>query len=215
MNKKTEVKICGITTREDIELLNETQPEYAGFVFFEKSKRNLTEEKAADLMRHLQPSVKKVAVCVSPTKEELKRYVSLGADIIQIHGEFTEETYRDIPLPLWRAVNVTDDTEEIRQMRRLHPEGYLVDSSRYGSGQKFDWNSGKEMIDRFRSRLRAEEPQPVKFILAGGLRPENVEEGIRIFQPDVVDVSSGVEGTHGKDREKVIDFIDRVRRWQA
>lgn len=49
------------------------------------------------------------------------------------------------------------------------------------------------------------------FILAGGLSSENVEEGIRLFEPDVVDVSSSVEGEHGKDYKKVEAFVRKVR----
>ncbi len=51
----------------------------------------------------------------------------------------------------------------------------------------------------------------IPFILAGGLSSENVEEGIRLFEPDVVDVSSSVEGEHGKDYKKVEAFVRKVR----
>ena len=50
------------------------------------------------------------------------------------------------------------------------------------------------------------------FILAGGLTPANVREGIELFHPDVVDVSSGVEGTKGKSREKIEEFVREVRK---
>ena len=50
------------------------------------------------------------------------------------------------------------------------------------------------------------------FILAGGLKAQNVSEGIRIFLPDVVDVSSGVEGKDGKEKEKIEEFVKEVRK---
>ena len=84
----TKVKICGLSRPEDIEAVNTYGADYAGFVFFEKSKRNISYEKAEMLLKELKknPNIQSVAVCVSPSKDEVKRMQNLGFDLIQIHG---------------------------------------------------------------------------------------------------------------------------------
>ena len=76
-----------------------------------------------------------------------------------------------------------------------------MDAPDFGSGKTFDWGTGDIKI----------KPN-LKFILAGGLNASNVAEGIRIFGPNIVDVSSGVEGEHGKSREKIAEFVNAVRK---
>ena len=76
----------------------------------------------------------------------------------------------------------------------------------FRSGQTFGWDSVQN--SSFRERLRA---QGISFVLAGGLTADNVSEGIRIFEPDIVDVSSGVENETGKDEEKIRGFVEQVK----
>jgi phosphoribosylanthranilate isomerase len=84
----------------------------------------------------------------------------------------------------------------------------VVDGAQFGSGRTFDWNA--DWLDGKKQELSAIFGNR-RFILAGGLNPENVSEGIRIFHPDIVDVSSGVEGQFGKDKEKIEAFVHAVR----
>lgn len=87
-NVVPQIKICGLRTLEDAHLINEEKIEYAGVViFYPKSKRNNTKETAKIIIDTLDKSVNKVAVCVSPTKGEIKIIEELGFDYIQIHGE--------------------------------------------------------------------------------------------------------------------------------
>jgi phosphoribosylanthranilate isomerase len=53
-----------------------------------------------------------------------------------------------------------------------------------------------------------------KFVLAGGLNESNVQEGMKLFSPDVVDVSSGVEVENGKDKTKINNFVRKVRNYE-
>ena len=76
-----EVKICGITKKTEIEYLNEIKVDYAGFVFFEKSKRNIPVEKAAELLKYLDSGIKSVAVVVSPDEELVLEIQRNGFDI--------------------------------------------------------------------------------------------------------------------------------------
>ena len=77
------VKICGLSRPEDIEAVNEAQADYAGFVFFEKSIRNVSFRQAKEFLSLLDDRISSVAVCVSPDEETAKQILDLGFDLIQ------------------------------------------------------------------------------------------------------------------------------------
>ena len=80
------IKICGITAAREVQWLNENKVDYAGFVFFEKSKRNLTMPQAKALLDGLDQTVRPVAVTVSPTVELVEEIQKNGFAILQVHG---------------------------------------------------------------------------------------------------------------------------------
>lgn len=197
------IKICGITNLDDVSYLNEYKPDFAGFVIFQKSKRYVSVEKASELMKGLDESIKRVAVTVSPDVNLVGEIENAGFDIIQIHGKIDENVIEHIKLPIWYAYNisVSKDLEQLSFIDRI--DAIVVDSEKYGSGKTFDWNVNLDSIKK-------------PLVLAGGLNSKNVKTGINIFSPYAVDVSSGVEGDFsegktGKDKEKIRTFIERVR----
>ena len=207
------IKICGITRTSEAEYLNECKVDYAGFVFYEKSKRNVTLEQAEEIMEHLHPDIRRVAVTVSPELYRIEELNHAGFDLLQVHGTLNEEMLQATSLPVWYAVNVADTKELLHaseQIARLSVSlqqkivGIVVDGARYGGGKTFDWNAdlGPQARELLGNR---------SFILAGGLNASNVQKGIQIFAPDIVDVSSGVEGTGGKDRALIYEFVRKVR----
>lgn len=235
---KPKVKICGITTMKEADWLNAAGADYAGFVFYEKSKRNISMMDAVMIKKSLYPSVKTVAVTVSPTVDQLRAIEIAGFDILQVHKELSLEVLRECKLPIWRAFNIgvladvqkpkdggtqADGTSgkeeqiqageseaeqtERQQLEDALIEAYVLDGVTFGSGKTFNWNSGNaaQIKSLFGDK---------KLVLAGGLTPSNVAEGIEIFRPDIVDVSSGVEKEYGsgKDEEKIQKFISEVRK---
>ncbi len=198
------VKICGLTRPEEAEYLNENRADYAGFVlFFPKSRRNISLKQAREIQACLDPSIRKVAVTVSPTRDQIQEIEQSGFDVIQIHGEFSPERLGELSLPVFRALNAGNLAEYERWRSAPGVAGCLFDAARPGSGQTFDWTR----------LLHLPRPNGL-LLLAGGLTPENVGEAVRLVRPDVVDVSSGVEygdGRPGKDPEKVSRFIAAVR----
>ena len=84
------VKICGITSAEDIKIVNACKPDFAGFVmFFPKSKRNISPETAKSLIETLNKNVLSVAVTVSPTLEQVKTAYDCGFDYILYSSNFS------------------------------------------------------------------------------------------------------------------------------
>lgn len=209
------IKICGITSEKESDYLNDNKVDFAGFVFYEKSKRNITIDKARLIMNRLDSNIKKVAVMVSPTLEEVIDKEDAGFDVIQIHGELKESILDKTRKEVWCAINLSDEEydDKMRWLNKLKPNQYakitgiVIDSKNFGSGQTFDWQQNK---DKLESKVFKDKT----FILAGGLNSDNVSEAISILNPDIVDVSSGVEGSHdkvGKDKILIDSFVLAVK----
>ncbi|MCI9083515.1 MAG: phosphoribosylanthranilate isomerase [Lachnospiraceae bacterium] len=207
MQRRPQIKICGITRVEEAAFLNEIQAEYAGFVFWEKSRRNVPIEKAEEIRRHLQKNIKSVAVTVSPDLELLRKIEQSGFDLIQIHGCLRKEILENSRIAIWQACNL----KETEDLKKLIPHenirGYVLDAGTAGGGRTFDWQSSKEAVQQAKTEYFAGKT----FVLAGGLHPGNVSEAVRIFSPDVVDVSSGVESEGGKERRIILEFAEKAR----
>lgn len=197
------VKICGLKNKRDAEYVNEAGADLAGFVlFFPKSKRNLTIQQAKEIMSVLRPEIKKVAVVVSPDRTQLMQIEEAGFDYVQIHGSISADQITSLHLPVLKAFNVKDIMSYPDYAGIASVAGFVFDAAEPGAGKTFDWNLLKQVTRN--DKL---------FILAGGLNQENVARAVKEVRPDVIDVSSGVEDEagEGKDRDKVIRFVETVR----
>lgn len=212
-----EIKICGLKMDSDIDAINRYEPEYIGMVmYFPKSSRNVTEELAQTLIRKIKTGINKVAVTVSPSLEQTSVIKQLGFDYIQIHGDVSKEVIDSITLPVIRAVNISEkdslgqfekELEKIVRWDNIY--GVLFDAGTPGSGKTFDWKSVEHIQETVRK-------SGLKLFLAGGLNEHNVSEAVGRVNPDVVDVSSGVEyddrpAGSGKDADKIKSFIKNAR----
>lgn len=197
-----EIKICGIRRIEDIEIVNKYKPDYIGFVFA-KSKRQVTPKKAAQLSEKLSGDIKKTGVFVNAAYEEIQNAVRIaGLDVVQLHGDENEKYIKNLNVncEIWKAVRVRDgdDIPDVAGVDRLLLDKY-TEKEYGGSGKTFNWTSV--------GTVKTKKP----IILAGGLDSMNVRDGIRIFNPACVDVSSSVETNGFKDEKKVKEFINIVR----
>lgn len=206
INSNTKVKICGLTSPAEARYLNENHVDFAGMVlFFPKSKRNISIEQAKDIMAALDASIKRVAVVVSPSIEQIRQIEAAGFDYVQIHGEIPEtetEAEAAIAIPILKAFNVSDMDSYEKYHNDSRIAGYVFDAIEPGSGKNFDW----KLVDNI--------PRDEKLLLlAGGLNPDNVRMAIEAVHPDGVDVSSGVENDDkaGKNPEKIHDFVAAVK----
>lgn len=192
----TKVKICGLTTREAVEVAVNSGADYIGFVFA-KSKRQVGIKQASHLAQFIPKTVQKVGVFVSPTLMELQEaIVKVPLDLVQIHGEFSDEDFEKLDVPSIRAIPVEKTLEEIQ----TKADFLLFDAPLAGSGKTFDWELLKDE--------NIEKP----YFLAGGLTVDNVKQAITFFRPYAVDVSSGVETDGKKDLLKIMRFIESVKK---
>ncbi len=191
----TKVKICGLSTKEAVEVAVSAGADYIGFVF-DPSKRQVTLAQAAELAKLIPSHIQKVGVFVSPSQSELLEAIDkVGLDLVQIHGQVTDNLFDDLPCASIQAVQVDGNGH----VPNSQADYLLFDAPVAGSGQTFDWGQ----LDT------TELAQP--FFIAGGLNEDNVEEAIQHFTPFAVDVSSGVESNGQKDHEKIRRFIERVK----
>lgn len=211
------IKICGLTDICEAAYLQKNKVNFAGMVlFFEKSKRNITVEKAKEIMPYLD-GIKKVAVTVSPTKEQINQIEEAGFDYLQIHGSIDDELIRNCSIPVLKAFNVNDMDKYDYYLSFPMIKGFLFDAGAPGSGSTFDWDMLRQ-LNFAPDRIH---------ILAGGLNADNVREAVEWcrskdtlssqgqtpFKIDGVDVSSGVEydDRKGKDPKKIDAFVSMVR----
>lgn len=204
-NSNTKIKICGLTSPAEARYLNENHVDFAGMVlFFPKSKRNISIEQAMEIMAALDASIKRVAVVVSPSIEQVRQIEAAGFDYVQIHGEIPEtetEAEAAIAIPILKAFNVSDMDSYEKYHNDSRIAGYVFDAIEPGSGKTFDW----KLVDNI--------PRDEKLLLlAGGLNPDNVRMAIEAVHPDGVDVSSGVENDNGagKNPERIRAFAIAV-----
>lgn len=196
----TKVKFCGLTRVEDIETVNELRPEYIGFVFWEKSKRNITPIDAKRLKSLLHEDIKVVGVFVDEDIENITYLSDEGIiDVIQLHGKENDDYIKRIKKltgkPVIKAFKIKSEEDILRANENI-ADFVLLDAG-MGEGKSFDWKLIKGMN------------RP--YFLAGGLDPDNVEEAVKTLKPFAVDVSSGIETEGKKDCEKMRDFLNIVR----
>lgn len=201
------VKICGLTSLDDVAAVNAALPDYAGFVFAD-SRRKIDADLAAALKKALRPEIRAVGVFVNNSVDCILRLCERGViDCIQLHGDETDDFVdflkRRTAAPVICAVRVGSGNEARQKtVRRLRSAADFLlfdtfDVTAYGgTGRRLDL-----------TRLPAADKP---FFLAGGLRADNVREAVAAGAYGV-DVSGGVETDGKKDAEKIMRFAAAAR----
>ncbi|MCS6817451.1 MAG: phosphoribosylanthranilate isomerase [Blastocatellia bacterium] len=202
------VKICGITNVDDALVAVEAGADALGFIFYPKSPRFITPDRAQAIIEWLPPFVTPVGVFVNEYDLEKMAHVvsEVRLAVVQLHGDEPPAFCQQVA-QRWRvikAVRVGPDFHP-HEVAAYPAQAILLDAAcagEYGgTGQRFEWTLARRARS-FVSRV----------ILAGGLSPENVAEAIRCARPYAVDVCTGVEAHPGKkDPEKVRAFIAAAR----
>jgi phosphoribosylanthranilate isomerase len=209
---KTWIKFCGTTSLEDALASVEAGADALGFIFA-SSKRRITPGKAQAIIAGLPASVERIGVFVDDAAEKiLDIVIEAGLTGVQLHGSnLMPEILSYFPrhgrdsMRIIRTVFVDEGLSHVndRDFAAAGPlRAWLLDSGA-GSGRTFDWRACRDELGDRHGR----------FIIAGGLNPENVGEAMRIFMPWGVDVVSGIEREPGsKDKEKMKAFVAAVRK---
>ncbi|HJW45940.1 MAG TPA: phosphoribosylanthranilate isomerase [Lysobacter sp.] len=205
---RTRIKFCGMTRAGDVRLASELGVDAVGFVFAAQSKRRVEPEEARAMRSALAPLVDSVALFMDNTVEEVREIVRhVRPSLLQFHGDENEAFCKSFGVPYLKVIAMGDASEQPNPSPRVRypgAAGFLFDShaqgGQGGSGNTFDW-----------TRIPADPGKP--WLLAGGLKPENVFDAIIATRPWGVDVASGIELSPGiKDGDRMRQFVEEVRR---
>ncbi len=200
------VKVCGITNLKDAKASTDAGCDALGFVFYRKSPRYITWQKAKEIIKELPKDLIKVGVFVNGKEKIIKNIAkSCNLDILQFHGSESAgfcRKFRDYKVI--KAFRIKDriDWEKVLKYRTF---AYLFDafvkSKPGGTGKKFNWELLK-FVDNIKQSI----------FLSGGLTANNLKDAVKAVRPDWLDVSSSVEMRPGKkDHKKVKEFIAAAR----
>jgi len=188
-------KICGITSYEDAMMAIKAGADALGFVFYEKSPRYVTIPHAKSIIEKLPPFVEKVALFVNVDADTINSTCQeVGATLAQLHFEAPNKLYEELIVPYIKVIRAKSKEDVLK----YSDEYRLVDAyceAYGGAGKRINIEWFDDGVDNS------------KIILAGGLDSTNVAS-LKKYGFYGVDVSSGVEISHGKkDSQKVKDFI--------
>ena len=204
---KVKVKICGITNYEDAAIAVDLGATALGFIFA-ASPRQITPQKARDIIHAIPPFVKTVGVFVNEGPTEIKEVVHYcGLDLVQLHGDESPDLCHELMPFTIKAMRIKDASSFQSSLayqgkvRTLLLDTYAKDTAG-GTGTTFDWRLAIKIKDL-----------GIPIILAGGLGPSNIDSAIRTVKPYAVDVNSGVEEVPGKKSPMLMkDLMKKVRR---
>ncbi len=236
----TKIKICGLRRPEDIAIVNDYLPDYAGFIIdFPASFRSIAHEEVKNLTSKLDKRILPVGVFVDAPIEiviDLLKGGALGA--AQLHGnespEYIMKVQEATGKPVIKSFVMPRENASQKQGTQGFHEAQSVEQKLVGSP-----NSGEDAAFRWRAQeiLKAAESSPADrilldagkgsgqtfnwdlltgfsrpFFLAGGISAENISDAIENLHPYAVDISSSVESDRFKDRQKVKNIIEKVRK---
>ena len=208
---KVKIKICGVLDHHIISTISDLNVDYVGLVFFEKSPRNVSIEKAKSLLKYISNTTKVVALTVNATDQFLSSIVTnLSPDYLQLHGE--ESPYRCFEIKkkfktkIIKAISAKSSRNlnfEIHKYKSI-TDKIIIDSPKDylpgGNGKTFNWKFLKK------------EKRNVNWLLAGGINLSNVSKAIKITKTKGLDISSGVEISKGVKSPKLIrSFVNKCR----
>ncbi len=214
--KRPFVKFCGFQKAEDVQLASRLPVDALGFVLVPGRKRSVPREHLPELVRQVSPAQMAIGVLQNPTWEEAISWLnsSLLAGI-QLHGEesaaFCQKLKSSFSVHITKVFHIQKKRDPVEELEVYRPwvDAILLDKQvgnvKGGTGRTFAWDS----IPLWKEACRKAK---VPLWIAGGINETNVFDLITRYQPDGMDVSSGIEKNQRKDGAAMQHFIERVEK---
>ena len=205
-----QIKICGVKNQDIAQHAVDAGASFIGFIFYEKSHRNITVENCEEILSEIKDLTIPVAVTVNPDDSLLDDLSRIGFKYIQLHGQETYKMVERIKLrydfKIIKAFGISN-SNDLDELVKYEPfiEYFLFDSPpqadiQGGTGHRFDW----KIIENLSITKN--------FFLSGGLNKDNIMSAINLKKTSYFDVSSGVEDSEGiKDKQLITEFIDKAK----
>ena len=201
------IKVCGLTRPRDAETAAGLGADLAGMIFYRRSPRFVSLIKAASIVKALPPTVHRVGVFVDDPVDRIVSVVTrLELDFVQLHRPCRSSDLKRIRGAGARIIRVAhiEKKRDYLKILRNKTDLVMLDNRSAerpgGTGVPFDWS--------------LQPPRRIpNLVLAGGINRDNLSEGLRIFEPLVIDVNSGVESRPGiKSKTRLTDFFETANR---
>lgn len=214
---RTEIKVCGLTREEDIALAVRLGSSFIGLNRYFQSPRYVDDSQSRNLIR-LIPEERRVAVDVQPDTQRIAQFKDEGFDWIQIHFKLdtpeaviSQWSTHVSPSRLWLAPKLPPDVEAFPTHLLPYADIFLIDGYSAdvfgGTGKTSNWERFALWKKQFPTK---------RWVLAGGLSPDNIQEALSVSQSRHIDVNSGVETQPGqKCPTKLEKLFRRVRTYDS
>ena len=199
------IKICGIADAHTLNTLCELNINYVGFIFYDKSIRNVTSDFLLELEAINFESTRPVCVFVNPSEEEVYKAISFFENpILQFHGDETCEFCESFGMDYWKTIHMQSEASLNAIENYSSADAFLLETFKKdaygGTGESFNW-----------SFVTDELLANTNIILSGGINLKNIDNAL-IVKPWCLDINSGVESKPGiKDTLLIDTMIKKIR----
>ena len=197
------VKICGLNPVRDVQIAIDLKVNFLGFVFYEKSPRNVNLREIKELKNYKKKDSSFVAVTVNSSNEFIEKFVIKNFDYIQLHGSETNgriQELKSMGLKIIKAIKIRKESD-IENYKKYNDADIIL----------FD-TPGMEKSIEFPKNLISKLPKGDRYALAGSISQDNIENiaklGVKFY-----DLSSSLESDNQigyKDHQKIKNFINKV-----
>ena len=202
--KDIEIKICGISDINILDALCNIEIDYAGFIFFNNSPRNVTAKFLNKVTTINFKKTRPVCVFVNPNEADVYEAISFFENpILQFHGNETKDFCESFGFDYWKAIHMESEVSLEQIDNYDSADAFLLETYKAdivgGTGEAFDW-----------SYITTDVLANNNIVLSGGINLKNVDNALKI-KPWCLDINSGVESEPGiKDITLINTMVNKI-----
>lgn len=209
------IKFCGNRSLNDVKLTIKSSADFLGFVFA-PSKRRVSPEDVKQWLNEaaLKPHQKTVGVFVNATLEEIAHAVKTAAlDVVQLSGnetpDFCKQVKETCHVDVWKVIHHQADAIEQMEKYAHIVDAFLIDNKTKsqwgGTGTAFNWSFVPRYLEKAHTLGK-------NCFIAGGINASNIHQLLK-FEPDGIDLASGIETNEQKDDKKISELLNRIKQF--